>query len=609
MMCRAGMLTDDTPVLKFCCSDSNPFGSEGMLVVEHPFLTWNCRLSSKSPCVGAGSLALAPNLATDLDGNPRTTTEESQTSISIGAFEFPESPDAEKVRVYLNIDGDGEFANLSYPIVGEDPVYGQYAVCPVVGVPLTFEITGREVEEFYIDGQLQPVPTEFSFAIDRRRDLLFVMPGRTYYVDANGGDDANTGLDWDNALATLGEARNRVFDRDAIMLKPGTYAPVDFSGFKGHLTIGTTGSAADTIIDAQQNGRCFTADDPTSIVVTGLSMINGRTEASLQGAGGGVYGGKFVDCVISNCYGYVYGGGAYNATLIRCSVSHNVCDWINEGLITMLGNSGNSWGGGIAVCTADDCLIWANDARAYQDDFVHGSGCSASEVRNSFIWGNKVNGSNDSDKSNQYNGYSLGYSVHNVLHRPAEGERESRPTPVVPGTTLPGYYDTEEEAMAAAVGKSVDIPADVANALKVNGFDETQAKYSAYTDMFMFTPYPIKKPKTAQKAALKAVLIPDAYELRLDLKPDVKAEVLADIGKSVQEIPIMTLGKTQMTYQINDTKPGLYYAVEFSAAIGARPFEGKRFMALGGSVDAEVQYADSASGFWRIGVYLTPTGP
>ena len=602
---RSEMLTDDIPVLKYCCSDADPFGSEGMLVVDHPRLTWNHRLGSQSPCAHAGSLTYAPNLATDLDGNPRTTTEGVKTSISIGAFEFPELPDTEKVRVYLNIDGDGEFANLSYPIAGTDPVYGSYAVCPVVGSPLTFEITGRAVEEFYVDGQARPVPTEFSFAFDRQTALFFVMPGRTYYVDAAGGDDANTGLDWENALATLGAARSRVVGRDAIMLKPGTYDSVDFSGFKGRLTIGTTGSAADTIIDAKQNGRCFLADEESDIVVTGLSFVNGRTEESLNGVGGGVCGGTFVDCVISNCYGYVYGGGAYKATLIRCSVSHNTCDWINEGVITKFGNSGNSCGGGIAVCTADDCLIWANDARGYADDYVHGSGCSASDVRNSFIWGNKVNGVNDHDESNQDIGNGLvGYSVHNVLHRPAEGERESRPTPVMPGTILPGYYDTEEEAMAAAIGKSVDIPADVANALKLNEFAATQTKYSDYTDMFMFVPYPVKKP--VQKTMLKSILIPDAYELRLDLKPDVKAEIIADISKSVREIPIMTLGKTKMTYQINDTKPGLYYAVEFSASIGAKPFEGKRFMALGGSVDVEVEYTDSASGFWRIGVYLTP---
>ena len=88
----------------------------------------------------------------------------------------------------------------------------------------------------------------------------------------------------------------------------------------------------------------------------------------------------------------------------------------------------------------------------------------------------------------------------------------------------------------------------------------------------------------------------------------MKAEIIADISKSVQEIPIVTLGKTQMTYQINDTKAGLYYAVEFTESLG-RSFEGKRFMARGGSVDVEVEYTDSAAGFWRSGVYLTPTGP
>ena len=55
-------------------------------------------------------------------------------------------------------------------------------------------------------------------------------------------------------------------------------------------------------------------------------------------------------------------------------------------------------------------------------------------------------------------------------------------------------------------------------------------------------------------------------------------------------------------------KAGLYYAVEFTESLG-RSFEGKRFMARGGSVDVEVEYTDSAAGFWRIGVYLTPTGP
>ena len=58
--------------------------------------------------------------------------------------------------------------------------------------------------------------------------LVFLHPsyGQTrYYVKQNGGNDANSGLDWQNAFATLQKALGGIADDDTIWVATGTYYP------------------------------------------------------------------------------------------------------------------------------------------------------------------------------------------------------------------------------------------------------------------------------------------------------------------------------------------------------------------------------------------------
>ena len=60
---------------------------------------------------------------------------------------------------------------------------------------------------------------------------------------------------------------------------------------------------------------------------------------------------------------------------------------------------------------------------------------------------------------------------------------------------------------------------------------------------------------------------------------------------------------------LDDPKPGLYYAIEFSESLGGgATFSGPRYLSDGHSVRLFVEHHDSPSGFWRMSVYKTPTG-
>jgi len=54
---------------------------------------------------------------------------------------------------------------------------------------------------------------------------------RTYYVDANSGDDNNTGLSPDEAFATVQQAVDSAYDGDTVIVQPGLYpGDINFSG-------------------------------------------------------------------------------------------------------------------------------------------------------------------------------------------------------------------------------------------------------------------------------------------------------------------------------------------------------------------------------------------
>ena len=75
------------------------------------------------------------------------------------------------------------------------------------------------------------------------------VSAKTYYVKADGGSDANTGLKETAAFATIQYAIDKAAAGSTILVYPGTYAPIASNNKK--LTIKTVEGADETIIDGE----------------------------------------------------------------------------------------------------------------------------------------------------------------------------------------------------------------------------------------------------------------------------------------------------------------------------------------------------------------------
>lgn len=77
-----------------------------------------------------------------------------------------------------------------------------------------------------------------------------------------------------------------------------------------------------------------------------------------------------------------------------------------------------------------------------------------------------------------------------------------------------------------------------------------------------------------------------------------------DSGEPRESFQVQKMEKT-----LENTIPGLYYALEFSSDMGVGSFVGERHLATGsGSVKLSATSLNTPSGFWRMAVYLTPEG-
>lgn len=238
---------------------------------------------------------------------------------------------------------------------------------------------------------------------------------RTYYVNANTGDDNNGGFTPDDPFASLRRGINASRDGDTIMVAPGYYLGSDNRNLdlEGRaIVLQSEKGPAETIIDCNQVDRAFYfhSGEQTETVIDGFTIKNGQAPTL---HGGGIYCNGSTPtirhCIITQCSAIFGGGfGAENTgpiTLHDCQVLDN--DGFNGGGLyfsnapvqllncIVARNVAASAGGGLYYDTGEDqpgllnCTVASNVASS------QGGGLLANRatvpIKNSIFWGNQAN--------------------------------------------------------------------------------------------------------------------------------------------------------------------------------------------------------------------------
>ena len=148
-----------------------------------------------------------------------------------------------------------------------------------------------------------------------------------------------------------------------ILVKPGTYAPIDATGRKIVIRAAIDPDDPDAVpvIDGGGVTRCATLGNDA--VLSGFILRNGRADF-----GGGAYGGKIENCYIENCTANVDGGGLYEG-----SAENTVIAYCEAGGL----------GGGAFHSTLTGCTVYGCCATA-------GAGVAGCQVANSIVWENRL---------------------------------------------------------------------------------------------------------------------------------------------------------------------------------------------------------------------------
>ena len=234
------------------------------------------------------------------------------------------------------------------------------------------------------------------------------------FVDAAGGSDANNGLSWATAKASIQAAIDIVegnADTNAVILvNDGRYEPIVATNDIPFSICSVNGPDA-TVIDGSLQwargvtNRCATLGSVaaylglavvhTNTVLSGFTLTNGSTPtngttAVVSGGGschgilrrcvlagnaaqygGGAYRGILEECVLTNNTATISGGAAYFVTLENCIVADNSA---NKGgglyngsanLCTISGNNSSISGGGAAYTELMRCTITNNTTGTY----------------------------------------------------------------------------------------------------------------------------------------------------------------------------------------------------------------------------------------------------
>ncbi|MDF7798983.1 right-handed parallel beta-helix repeat-containing protein [Pontiellaceae bacterium B1224] len=241
------------------------------------------------------------------------------------------------------------------------------------------------------------------------------------------GNDANDGLGWGSAKATIGGGVDAVPAGGTVWVSNGTYAVTETILVEKNMEIRSVNGPDETVVDGMGSNRCFHIDSGSALL-SGFTVTNGYS----AGDGGGLVL-EYTSAMVSNCVvvgntALVRGGGVVGGTLHDCMLEQNTAGGSGGGAISSIlydcvlaRNEGGSSGGGAQDSRLYGCSIWGNstlldgggvagsteiaDCRIF-DNYAsrHGGGVNFSIVRNSYISENecasKGGGAKNSDLVN-----------------------------------------------------------------------------------------------------------------------------------------------------------------------------------------------------------------
>ncbi len=226
-----------------------------------------------------------------------------------------------------------------------------------------------------------------------------------WYVDAERGDDENTGRSWDDALRTIQNAADRTVAGNTVLVTNGVYEP--FVARNKDIVIRSVEGAEKTIVDGGGTNRCATLGaertDAVKTTLVGFTLRNGRNDH-----GAGVRGGILEACIVTGNYAGKdddpsfrgYGGGLQCSIAFRCIVSNNVSSAGGGGAMNsrledclIADNLANNivaatTGGGLGSCDAVRCTIVDNRAVYGSSSKPGGGGCDFCTLESCIVYGN-----------------------------------------------------------------------------------------------------------------------------------------------------------------------------------------------------------------------------
>lgn len=160
----------------------------------------------------------------------------------------------------------------------------------------------------------------------------YVKMGVTYYVSPT-GNDANDGLTYPTAKATISNALGYAVNGDVVVVGPGTYDVTAEIMVTNAVTVKSSGGYLQTIVQrtGTQSNRIFTVSG-IGAVVDGFTIANGIAPydgVTLQGNGGNVLvssGGILRNCKVINGKAFQYGGGVFGefyGSVENCIITNN----------------------------------------------------------------------------------------------------------------------------------------------------------------------------------------------------------------------------------------------------------------------------------------------
>ena len=218
-----------------------------------------------SPCIDAGTATNSPEK--DIDGVSRPTGN----AIDIGCYE------------YMDTDGDG-ISDIVENQTGLNFANNADAHSDTDSDGLT------NIQEFTIGTSITSIDSDGDGISDANEVAAGYDPLRytkIIYVDASKLNDSGDGLTESTAKKTIKAAVNlsKTFYENIILVKPGIYTGGDNRGinFAGYdIKLRSTGGAAETIIDLENNGPFLTLNsgETLSSWLDGFTIKNGYTSSN-----------------------------------------------------------------------------------------------------------------------------------------------------------------------------------------------------------------------------------------------------------------------------------------------------------------------------------------